>query len=91
MNPTVSPTRPARSAAGDTLPVSHPAWKGKLDWKLLLGWLRDDSWVTPDEAERVTRVLAGAGETVQEIGVIEKAPTDEADCIVDNADSLWRS
>jgi phosphoribosylformylglycinamidine cyclo-ligase len=43
------------------------------------------------DAERVMQALAIAGETVREIGVIERAPTDEADCVVDNADSLWRS
>ena len=43
------------------------------------------------DAERVTRSLTDAGETVHEIGVIETAPTAEADCVVENADSLWRS
>jgi len=32
-----------------------------------------------------------AGEIVREVGVIERAPTAEADCVVDNAESLWRS
>lgn len=32
---------------------------GRLDWKTLLGWLRDDGLVAPDEAERVTRRFAG--------------------------------
>jgi len=43
------------------------------------------------ESARVCKSLADAGETVQEVGVIERAPTEEADCIVDNAESLWRS
>ena len=40
---------------------------------------------------KVTCALLAAGETVREVGVIERAPADEADCVVDNADSLWRS
>ena len=44
-----------------------------------------------DDAARVAHALTETGETVSEIGVIEKAPTDEADCVVDHAESLWRS
>jgi phosphoribosylformylglycinamidine cyclo-ligase len=44
-----------------------------------------------DDAVRVARALSDAGETVNEIGVIERAPTSEADCVVEHADSLWRS
>ena len=44
-----------------------------------------------DDAEQVARVLTEAGETVSEIGVIERAANAEADCVVDHADSLWRS
>src|SRR3954469_16385129 len=40
---------------------------------------------------RVTGALVAAGEVVREVGVIERAPTAEADCVVENADSLWRS
>ncbi|MDE2394235.1 MAG: Flp pilus assembly complex ATPase component TadA [Burkholderiales bacterium] len=41
--------------------TSHPpAPIGRLDWRLLLGWLRDDGWISLDDAERVTRRL-GAG------------------------------
>jgi phosphoribosylformylglycinamidine cyclo-ligase len=47
--------------------------------------------VAGDDAGRVGEVLSIAGETVREIGVIERAPTEEADCVVDDADSLWRS
>jgi phosphoribosylformylglycinamidine cyclo-ligase len=43
------------------------------------------------DAGRVAQALKEAGETVSEIGVIEAAPTDEADCVVDHAESLWRS
>jgi phosphoribosylformylglycinamidine cyclo-ligase len=35
--------------------------------------------------------LTVSGEAVREIGVIEPAPTSEADCIVEHEDSLWRS
>ena len=43
------------------------------------------------DAGRVAQALKEAGETVSEIGVIEAAPTEEADCVVDHAESLWRS
>ena len=33
---------------------------GRLDWRTLLGWLREDGWVSADDAERVTRRF-GAG------------------------------
>jgi general secretion pathway protein E len=60
MNRTATPTRPGRLTAGDTLAVAHHPWKGKLDWKLLLGWLRDDGWITAEDGERVTQRF-GAG------------------------------
>jgi general secretion pathway protein E len=34
--------------------------KGRLDWQHLLGWLRDDGWISAEDAERVTRRF-GAG------------------------------
>jgi len=34
--------------------------QGRLDWKLLLGWLRDDGWITAEDADRITRRF-GAG------------------------------
>ncbi len=40
---------------------------------------------------KVTGALTAAGEVVREVGTIEQAPTAEADCVVENADSLWRS
>jgi phosphoribosylformylglycinamidine cyclo-ligase len=43
------------------------------------------------DAARVAKVLAEAGESVWEVGVIEPAPTAEADCVIDHAESLWRS
>lgn len=43
------------------------------------------------DAQRVSDTLSEVGETVAEVGIIERAPTDEADCVVDHADSLWRS
>jgi phosphoribosylformylglycinamidine cyclo-ligase len=43
------------------------------------------------DAARVTKALQEAGETVSEIGFIERAPTAEADCVVEHAESLWRS
>jgi phosphoribosylformylglycinamidine cyclo-ligase len=47
--------------------------------------------VAKGDVGRVTGALVAAGESVREVGVIERAPTAEADCVVDNADSLWRS
>ena len=47
--------------------------------------------VAKDDAARVAHALTETGETVSEIGVIEKAPTDEADCVVEHAESLWQS
>ena len=43
------------------------------------------------DAGRVAGALTAGGEAVCEVGVIESAPTAEADCVVDNAESLWRS
>ena len=37
-----------------------PRPSGRLDWRTLLGWLRDDGWISADDAERVTRRF-GAG------------------------------
>jgi len=47
--------------------------------------------VDKSDVGKVTGALVAAGETVREVGVIERAPTDEADCVVEHADSLWRS
>jgi phosphoribosylformylglycinamidine cyclo-ligase len=44
-----------------------------------------------DDAARVAETLAREGETVSKIGVIERGPTDEADCVIEHADTLWRS
>ena len=41
-------------------PIKHKPPHGRLDWRLLLGWLREDGWITADDAERVTRRF-GAG------------------------------
>ena len=64
MTQTASTLRAARLAAADTLAVPHASWKGKLDWKLLLGWLRDDGWITPEDGDLVTRRF-GAGSSSQ--------------------------
>jgi phosphoribosylformylglycinamidine cyclo-ligase len=47
--------------------------------------------VAPVDVDRVTASLVGQGETVTRIGIIERAPTSEPDCAVDNADGLWRN
>jgi phosphoribosylformylglycinamidine cyclo-ligase len=46
--------------------------------------------VDSNDAAKVSKALADAGETVSTVGVIERAPTEEADCIVEHADTLWR-
>jgi len=51
MSPTA--TR-ARSA-----PRQAPA-RGKLDWRAMLGWLREDGWITGEDAERVVKRFGGA-------------------------------
>jgi phosphoribosylformylglycinamidine cyclo-ligase len=47
--------------------------------------------VGKDDARRVCKALLDAGEKVREVGIIEAAPTQEADCIIEHADSLWRN
>lgn len=47
--------------------------------------------VAKGAAEQVTHALIEASESVREIGTIERAPGADADCIVEHADSLWRS
>jgi phosphoribosylaminoimidazole synthetase len=47
--------------------------------------------VAKEDAARVARTLADAGETVRQVGIVERAPTAEADCIVEHGDDLWRS
>ncbi len=56
--------RAARPPVADTLVVPHTPWKGKLDWTLLLGWLRDDKLISADDSERVIRRF-GAGASSQ--------------------------
>ena len=43
------------------------------------------------DAAKVAKALTDAGERVCTVGVIEAAPQSEADCVVDHAESLWRS
>jgi general secretion pathway protein E len=50
-----------RSAATPAKPAAPAAHKGRLEWPLLLGWLRDDGFISADDAERVAaRFRAGA-------------------------------
>ena len=43
------------------------------------------------DAATVAKALVDAGENVCTVGSIEAAPQSEADCVVDHAESLWRS
>jgi phosphoribosylformylglycinamidine cyclo-ligase len=45
----------------------------------------------PADAALVAETLTEAGETVHQVGVVEHGPEGEADCVVDHAESLWRS
>jgi phosphoribosylformylglycinamidine cyclo-ligase len=47
--------------------------------------------VGQNDARAVAQVLSDAGERVHEVGVIEANPSGDADCVVDHAESLWRS
>ena len=47
--------------------------------------------VAKRDAATVAKALTDAGESVHEVGLIEPAPGAEADCVVDHAESLWRS
>ena len=42
----------------------HTTPTGKLDWRLLLKWLREDQWIESEQAER-TRKRFGAGDSAQ--------------------------
>ncbi|MDE2274962.1 MAG: hypothetical protein KGK09_01570, partial [Burkholderiales bacterium] len=49
--------------AGPPAPPARPgaaAPRGRLEWPLLLAWLREDGWIGADDAERVAaRFRAG--------------------------------
>jgi general secretion pathway protein E len=64
MTTTTTPRRAARPGDTDTLAVPHQVWKGKLDWKLLLGWLRDDKLISAEDSERIVQRF-GAGVSSQ--------------------------
>jgi phosphoribosylformylglycinamidine cyclo-ligase len=46
--------------------------------------------VAKADADRVSKALTDSGEIVREVGAIETGP-QEADCVIEHADSLWRS
>jgi phosphoribosylformylglycinamidine cyclo-ligase len=43
------------------------------------------------DAATVSECLTVAGETVSAIGMIERGPDGEADCVIEHAETLWRS
>ena len=54
-------TTVALSPRTSTTPAAAAPHRGKLEWPLLLGWLREDGWISADDAARVTaRFRAGA-------------------------------
>ena len=51
---------PAPSASGAAKSPVQPLHKGRLEWPLLLEWLREDGWVSAEDAEQVgARFRAG--------------------------------
>ena len=49
------------AAASAQAPSAPPP--GKLDWRLLLQWLRDDGWIGAADAQRVARRFGAADST----------------------------
>jgi len=47
--------------------------------------------VAGPDADRVAAAFTAQGETVMRIGEIERAPQAEPDCVVEHAETLWRS
>ena len=48
------------AAASPAPPLATGPYKGRLEWPLLLQWLREDGWVGAEDADRVTaRFRAG--------------------------------
>ena len=47
--------------------------------------------VSAGDAAAVGKCLRDAGETVWDVGMIERGTGGEAECIIDDAESLWRS
>ena len=48
------------ATAGATQPTANTAHKGRLEWPVLLDWLREDGWVSSEDAEQVgARFRAG--------------------------------
>jgi len=41
-----------------------PIHKGRLEWRLLLDWLREDGWIGADDVERVARRLSAGNSTL---------------------------
>ncbi len=56
--------RPSRQAMADTLVVPQQVWKGRLDWRALLDWLRDDALISVEDCQRLVRRF-GAGVSSQ--------------------------
>jgi general secretion pathway protein E len=49
-----------KRATAPPLPTARPLPRGKLEWKQLLDWLREDAVIGADEAERVQRRFSAA-------------------------------
>ncbi len=53
MTPSVLRSRPPDAGAAPAVASQRP--RGRLDWHQLLGWLRDDTRVSEDDAQRVAK------------------------------------
>jgi general secretion pathway protein E len=54
----------AAQRTDDPLAASGALPKGRLDWRQLLDWLRDDGLITADDAERVARRFAAGSSSL---------------------------
>ena len=59
-------TATATAASVTKLPSHHPA--GKLDWRALLKWLREDDLITKEDAEQTRTALDGLAEVLACLG-----------------------
>jgi general secretion pathway protein E len=68
MNTTPPPRRTDRTAdrgvAGRPSGLPAPSLPGRLEWRQMLDWLRDDGWITDDDVDRVARRLSAGGSSL---------------------------
>lgn len=52
------------SSSSSSAKAARSRFKGRLDWRVLVAWLREDGALTPEEAQRISQRLA-AGDSAQ--------------------------